>query len=85
MTMSNAEPDPIRLEIIEAIDAAVKDITAVVEILLDSIGDDDAADRLAKRLGVSKEAAMCVCDAQLRELTWTNRSWRAQWVEENGG
>jgi len=83
--MSNPEPDRQRLEIIEAINAAVKDISAVVKILLDSIGDDDAAERLAKRLGVSKEAAMSVCDAQLRELTWTNRSWRAQWVEENGG
>jgi DNA gyrase/topoisomerase IV subunit A len=73
------------LEAARALEAATQNITEVVEILLTSVDDSEAVMRLSKLLGISEEAAMSVCDAQLRQLTITRRSRRADWDAENGG
>jgi DNA gyrase/topoisomerase IV subunit A len=83
--MSEEDAQRELLEAARALEAATQNITEVVEILLTSVDDSEAVMRLSKLLGTSEEAAMSVCDAQLRQLTITRRSRRADWLAENGG
>jgi DNA gyrase/topoisomerase IV subunit A len=85
MPMSDEDAQREQIEIAHALEAATENITEVVEILLTSVDDSEAVMRLSKLLGISEDAALSVCDAQLRQLTITRRSRRADWLAENGG
>lgn len=83
--MPGSSEEASREEIVRAVDVAMRNVADVVEILATSYDDEQATSRLSERFGISRAAAMSICDAQFRQLTVECSERRAEALRRDFG